>query len=67
MSEQQDPVIELRLATSVVNYILAIASERPFKESAPLIQMIQQQAQEYAQKQANAMYPAADPGPAKKQ
>ena len=56
--QQQDKVIELKLTTSAVNYILAIASERPFKESALLIQMIQQQAQAPAQ--------PPDPTPAKK-
>ena len=45
MNTPTDVSIGLSLPLSSVNYILAIAAERPFKESHALIQLVQQQAQ----------------------
>ena len=43
---QQEPTIALSLPLSVVNYLLSVAAERPFKESNAVIATLQKQAQD---------------------
>lgn len=42
----QDPSVSLSLSLSVVNYLLTIAADRPFKESAGVIQALRTQAEQ---------------------